>query len=219
MTINQQLNTLFEDWEQSKDEHRGVFIKDGVINENEWEKTTPKIIFIAKEANQQGNVKAGDFREEWRLPGRKYPFADRLTEWTYGMLNDFPIFSNISEANDEYEIYRQKMAFMNVKKMGGSGVANASILGEHFNNNLKFLRKQIAIINPHIIVLCLSFENFYRKSLFAEAEWKNCGYNIDVAKWNNIKLIDFYHPSARNGAAASYSLLQNVVRSEVFKSL
>ena len=219
MSLNQQLNSLFEQWEGSIEEYKGVFIRDGIINEPEWEKTNPKILFVAKEANQQGNVRAGDFREEWKVPGPKYPFADRITEWAFGIINDFPKFYDIFDAHYQYDIYLQKIAFINIKKMGGLGIANSLVLGQHFRSNVDFLSQQISIINPEIIILCLSFQELYRTSLFKGAYWKPTGYDINVARWNNIKLIDFYHPSARNGPAASYSLMQNVVRSDVFKEL
>ena len=41
----------------------------------------------------------------------------------------------------------------------------------------------------------------------------------EIGRHNGAKVIDFYHPSSWNGPSASYSLLQNVVRSTECKNL
>lgn len=217
--LTEKLNKLFKEWEDNIEDHKGKFVSDGIINEVEWIKATPKILFIAKEANQYGKQAVGDFRHDWRNGISNYPFAYRIAEWSFGIISNFPVFSDIFPKSPHYHETLQKISFLNVKKTGGIGSSEGIIIGKHFDQNQKFLMKQIQIINPDIIVLSLSFNINIREKMFGDIEWRSSGYDINVARWENARLIDFYHPSSRNGPAASYSLLQNVVRSKVFRGL
>lgn len=216
---NQKLNQLFEEWEGNIEVYKGKFVRDGIINEEEWEKASPKILYITKEPNQSGNQAAGDFRDDWNNGYSKYGFAYRIAEWSYGLLNDFPPFKSIVSDNTLYVKQLKKVAFLNIKKSGGIGTSEGPEIGRHFDLNESFLQRQLDIINPEIIVLCLSFNGYISSKMFNSCRWKDSGYDINVGKWNNSKIIDFYHPSSRNAPAASYSLLQNIYRSEVFKNL
>src|ERR1051325_1605895 len=113
----EQLDTLFDEWEQSMPEYNGKFMKDGIINEKEFENTKHKILFITKEPNRP-NQEAGDFRVWWK-DEVKYTFSYRLAEWSYGLLNNLPIFSEINTESRNSSI--RKIAFMNIKKSGGGG--------------------------------------------------------------------------------------------------
>lgn len=219
MSVTEELDKLFKEWENSIKEYNGIFVRDGIINEIEWFKTNPKILFITKEANHYGLPRSGDFRKDWRNGDWKYPFAYRIAEWSFGIINNFPIFNEIYSNPLLYPKTLQKISFLNIKKTGGIGTIDGNIIGKHFDDNRKFLDRQIELINPDTIVLCLSFNEYIRSKMFENAVWKKSGYDINVARWKNLRLIDFYHPSSRNGPGASYSLLQNVFNSKVFKEL
>jgi hypothetical protein len=219
MLKTESLNKLFQTWEKSIVEYGGCFVKDGIINEEVWDKVNPKIMFMTKEPNQYGIQCAGDFRDDWKNHISDYPFAYRIAEWTFGILNGFPSFDQIFTSYKSYNSLLQKISFINLKKSGGVGKSQGSEIGKHFIQNQSYLMQQIEIIDPDIIILCLSFDVFIRTKLFDSAIWTSSGYDINIAKWKDIKLIDFYHPSSRNGPAASYSLLQNVVQSNAFQNL
>jgi hypothetical protein len=219
MNTTEKLNELFTKWENSIDSYKGIFVRDGIINEQEWNITTPKILFITKEANQYGKPAAGDFRDDWQNNISKYPFAYRIAEWSFGIINNFPQFDNISKVPLLYHSILQRIAFLNIKKSGGIGTSSGFEIGRHLDQNLPFLYEEIEIIKPNIIILCLSFNPYIHLRLFKGCVWKSSGYEINVGKWNNCQLVDFYHPSCRNAPSASYSLLQNVFNSQVFKSM
>ena len=65
MNKTQQLNNLFTKWENEIPEYKNKFVRDGIINEDVWDKTNPKILFIAKEPNHYENPQQGDFRLDW----------------------------------------------------------------------------------------------------------------------------------------------------------
>lgn len=218
MTATEKMEHLFAEWENTVDGHNGRFVKDCIINEKAWEQINPKILFVAKEANQSGNQQPGDFRNDWITETKDYPFKCRIAEWSYGIINNFPSFDSIANTVADHREMLNRIAFLNIKKTGGGGTQSEE-LGNHFNKNLSFLKRQIEIISPDIIILALSFTKNFNAGLFDEMVWKGSGYGINVGKWKNAKLIDFYHPSSRNTPNAAYSLLQNVVYSDVFKSL
>lgn len=188
--FTEKLNQLFKKWEDNIDDYKGKFVSDGIINEDEWAKTNPKILFIAKEANQYGKQVVGDFRYDWRNNDSNYILAYRIAEWSYGMINNFPVFSDIFTTPPLYHETLQKISFLNIKKTGGIGESNGIIIGQHFDQNQNFLREQIDIINPDIIILCLSFNLYIREKMFTDVDWQSSGYDINVARWKNARLIE-----------------------------
>lgn len=141
-----------------------------------------------------------------------------MAEWSYGLLNDFPPFEQTWHDKEGFASALFYVSFMNIKKNGGKGSSNKEEIKEHLIQNKKRLLNQISIIGPDIIVTGLTWKSL-RNELFDTVNWKHSGYNIAIGKFKKAKIIDFYHPSARNAAAASYSLLENVVNSSNFKNL
>ncbi len=212
----EQLNQLFDEWEQTVSEYQGKFVRDGIINEQFYETASPKILFIAKEPNNP-KQDAGDFREWWKEE-IAYTFSYRLSEWSYGLLNNFPQYDDIWTKKGSALKAIQNIAFMNIKKSGGGGNSEYDRMIEHVKMNFNFLHRQIDIISPDIIITGTSW-NELRDGLFPNIKWTKSGYDILIGKHNNAKVIDYYHPSSRTAPAASYSLLQNIITHDNFKSL
>lgn len=218
----EQHNRLFEEWEQTTNEYKGRFVRDGIIEEQLYKSALPKILFILKEPNDPGQ-EADDIREWWK--DRKQSlnaFGKRLAELSYGLLQDFPPFENISTNNNDatYIDIIHRIALMNIKKSGGGGISKCDQMMDHAKMNINFLHREIKIIEPDIIITgtswpCLRDEVFKNNNI----EWKNSGYAIQIGRYNDAKVIDFYHPSSRNAAPALYSLLQNIVHSDMFRRL
>ncbi len=219
MTKTQILDNLFMNWESLIKTEHGKFIRDGIIDEQLFEKHgNKKLLVIAKEPNYQG-TEAWDFRDWWK-DELNYSFSYRIAEWAFGIENNFPIYSSIWTGNNNGLNAIRKIAFMNIKKTRGKGRSDYCVLQEHLEKDWNFIRNQIEIIQPKIMILCLSWREL-RDSLFPELrnKWVESGYDIPISSILDCKIIDFYHPSARNAPAAAYSLLQNVFRSDAFQSL
>ena len=215
-TRTHKLNLLFEKFAKDVPEYKSRFTKDGIINEQLYNETTPKILFIGKEPNNpEGTI--GDFREDWNL-GVSYTFARRIAEWSYGIINSFPEFDTIVTQPGSLEKSLKQIAFMNIKKSGGKGTSEYNTMMDHATRNVGLINEQIEIISPDIIITGTSWSEL-RNCIFPCVEWQPSGYGIEIGKIRNSKIIDFYHPSSRNAPAAAYSLLQNIIRSEKFKSL
>jgi hypothetical protein len=216
LTKTQQLNQLFDEWENTISEYKGKFVRDGIINEKLYSLTSPKILFITKEPNNP-KQEANDFREWW-INEIAYSFSYRIAEWSYGLINNFPQYDEIWKTKDSAHKAIQHIAFMNIKKLGGGGNSEYNRMMNHLKMNFKFIHRQIKIILPDIIIIGVTWPEL-RNALFPDIKWQNSGYAIAIGRYNNAKVIDFYHPSSRNAPSASYSLLQNIVNSENFKSV
>lgn len=215
----EQLNHLFEGWVP---DYGDKFVKDGIIDEQKFEKALQKVLFITKEPNDNDkasntDLSGRDFRVWWK-DGVAFRFSLSIAEWSYGLLNNFPEFDEILQGTRRHDSILQ-IAFMNIKKVGGGSISDCSTMMNYVKLNFNSLHKQIEIISPEIIITGLSWPKL-RNALFPSVEWKKSGYDkVMIGKFNNIKIIDFYHPSSRSAPAASYSLLQNIVNNDKFKSL
>ena len=218
---NQQLNTLFDNWSENYGASEN-FVKDGIIDEERFQNATHKILFITKEPNDPKN-EATDYREWWNEE-LYYSFSYRIAEWAYGILNDFPVYDEIwPKVNGKYNGEKameaiQSIAFMNVKKSGGKGSSEEKTINRYIKRDYEFIHEQISVIDPEIIVISMSKDSTVNL-LFPEMDWKESGYGTGIGRYENSKVIDFYHPSARSGVAAPYCLLQNIVQSKVFRDL
>ena len=217
-TKTQLLDELFIKWEKEVPGYKNHFVKDGIINEELYKQTNPKILFITKEPNDP-KQNSWDFRDWWKKDV-KYAFSKRIAELSFGIINDFPQYDTVRKRRGTSSVKQtiQRIAFMNIKKNGGRGKSKFDRIMEHLKLNYHFIHHQIDIINPEIIILGLSWKEV-RNELFPETEWISSGYDILIGMYNNSKVIDFYHPSSRIAPAAAYSLLQNVFQSSQFKNL
>ena len=210
----EQLNELFKEWQRRVPEN---IVKDGIVDEQLYKNALTKVLYITKEPNNP-KQEAGDFREWWKEE-IKDAFSYRIAEWSYGILNDFPEYDEIWKNKDAPLQAIHQIAFMNIKKVGGKGVSKFQAIMDHAKKYYDLIHREIEIIAPNIIILGVSFWEEIRNNLFPKVEWENSGYDIDIAKFKQTKVIDFYHPSSRTAPAAAYSLLQNIVNSEKFRKL
>lgn len=221
MTKTDQLNRLFTRWKKEvplfQTEH---FYTDGIINEKAFEQNPAgkKILFIAKEPNAGKWDQDGSrsFLDEWN--GEQppaYPFAQRLSEWAFGIIHDFPPYESIENKLS----YLKRIAFMNVKKSGGGAFTDNKEMYRIVKPQCPFILKEVDIIQPDIIVAGISFADDLIEDIFGKVEFVSSGYNVGIGRYKAAKVINFYHPSGRNVAAAMYCLLQQVVQSKAFREL
>jgi hypothetical protein len=210
-----ELNKLFDEWENTFPDYKGKFVKDGIIDEQLYQNSKTKILFVAKDPNDPK-------QSSWDLADllNKYcngNFALRLAEWSYGILNDFPPLPSLTDDKALHQALKST-AVINLKKIGGEAQAKMDEIISHATQNKSFLLRQIKLISPDIIIGGIGDKQIWSK-LFDNINLTQSEYDILVGKWDNIKIIDYYHPSYRVPRAMSYSLLQNVFRSKTFTEL
>ena len=229
---NLHLNKLFEEWKMTSSHQN--FFADGIINENEFKKSSQKVLILTKEPNyppeEVKTESKHDYRSWWSNEDGLYDrFTYRVAEWAHGILNEFPKYDDIwpVTAKNKYDCSRvlkalASIAFVNIKKSGGKGSSNQADINQYLKDHKDLILRQIEIIQPDIIVQGLTWDSTV-KGLYGELNWHKTGYTIEVARFRykkiNAKIIDFYHPSTRSSAAALYCLLEKVYESKVFQDL
>ena len=206
--MNDKLNKLFRDWE-SRPHHqdniqRGMgFVRDGVIDDEKWERAKPKILFLSKEAHN-GGYKGSSWclgtliREEWAQA--YYQLWLNVSRWTYGIQHTTK--DNIPDFPDD-EVEKTALlnsAFVNIKKSGGSSASDNDDLKTYVKEDGDLIKKQIELINPDVIVFCSTWD--LTKELFEHEmvyEW--------VSKRDRQILIDYYHPTAHMHTKMMYFTL------------
>ena len=214
MTKTEKLNRLFDGWKRQRPEEAQRMCLDGIVCEERYENTNPKILFIAKEPNHPEGP-GFDFREWWNeeVWGG---FSIRLCEWAYGILNGFPPLAQFDEKTDEYKLdIMRSIAFMNLKKAGGGNQADPQEIRRFTERDQDFLRRQIEIIDPDVIVGGIGDSSLWGV-LFPGVEFQSSGFDIGVAyvavNERKVLVIDFYHPSFPVPRAMSYCLLGRVLK-------
>lgn len=215
-TKTEQLNDLFNKWEANYEPYKGKFTRDGINNEDLFDKMKSEdkgVLFITKDPNDPEQW-GGDFRTWWKekLWGQ---FSIRIGQWAYGFTNDFPPFN---EAVKNALQGTHAIAFMNLKKIGGAANANKKSILKIVEETSGFLKQEISIIDPDIIVGGGLYHEAWR-ILFGELKWLDSGFGIRISKWENSKIINYYHPSSRFKKEDTYKQLENVVNSAAFKNL
>jgi hypothetical protein len=218
-----QITRLLQDhyikWQAEFFQH-DIFYEDGIIDEESYLRANLKVLFIAKEPNGKNHehLTRRSFCDEWNCGMPTYRFAKRIAEWAAGILNNFPQLDEVLK-NDQHQFLRQ-IAFINVKKHAGEGrLLDIKGFNKYVSPQMPFLKRQINIIAPEIIVLSISHNCELRRLLFPETTWRPSGYAVEVGRANNARVVDFYHPSSRIVPSAAYCLLKCVMQSPVFESL
>ncbi|MFD2937863.1 hypothetical protein [Spirosoma flavum] len=200
-----QFKTLYKDKKLS--DYDKPFIKDGVNNPDLFAKQKTKVLFIAKEHNYIGDhddqTYAADYRV-WSKQGIYLQFAHRLSEWAYGLMNNFPPYEQLTNKNKHEAL--QSIAFINVKKASGNASANPEHICQYIIASQSLLHQQITTISPTLIVCCFRYD-YYVEILF-DIKMKRANSNAySLGKWDNMDIINFYHPSARKNKKVLYQQL------------
>lgn len=190
------------------------FIKDGVIEPSLFNKQTKRLLFIAKEHNYASEnfdpTYAADYRV-WCQQHVHLQFAHRVSEWAYGILNEF--IGDFDEITyDQKHQALKSIAFINVKKSSGRANANSEVITAYIEHSRNLLLKQIADISPSMIVCCFRYDN-YPQQLFGIKMERPASNLYSYGTWSGVKIINFYHPSSRKNKRSLYQSLAQAVMS------
>ena len=204
MIIEQQ-NILFSEWQEKR--KYNDFIKDGVFCEEEYVKQPLKILYVLKEANWNGSVNLC----EWILSEPKSGYWrtwNNIARWTKALIEGGEYPQYVSKTDKSYWV--KKIAFLNLKKVGGGAKANKDEISEYAIRDKKFIKEQILLYNPDVIICCGRGQGKNADLLYNEvltdlnrSEWKKTikTYNWFTFEINNkdIPVISFVHPQMWGG--------------------
>lgn len=185
-----------------------AFLPDGIINEESFAKSSPRVLFIAKEAYWYGehdDDKAAAKNAEtvmfWhrRVAYGEVPetiFSKRLSMLANAIFND-----DFKTINKDHAALRS-VAVINLNKRGGFVGCVWKTLEEYVKRYAEFISQEIELISPELIVCCGDgvrwlLENYIR---------------LD----KQTKVISLYHPSCWSISDEKYlQMLQKALAGNV----
>ena len=171
MNKTERLNELFDEWEKAHEVEsddsfsktsngenvtKECFERDGIIDEFAFEKEKVKVLFISAEANaDKYNLKEGVYKTDYHQSYLDY-CKDGKDDWggkmrerlcgMYKFLTNQPEMPLKEAAN--------KFAVMDINKRGGKAkIDGGKHIAEYARVYKEFIRKEIDIINPDIVVI------------------------------------------------------------------
>lgn len=205
--ITNKENELFKQWQTAK--NYKIFAKDGVVNPEQWELESYRILYILKEVNyDKPDFDLRDFLKTGGSP-TYWKTWNNIARWTKAILEGGDYLGYVSK--DEKTKWLSRIAAMNLKKVGGKAQSNDLEIREYAINDSKEIREQIGLYNPDIIICCgrgtgknadLLYENVF------QVEDKLSPWQPPIEEYNyfyvqlddsdkKIPVVSFYHPQIR----------------------
>ena len=204
------VDDLFKLWRDIRE--YDYFSNDGVIgNDSLWKQANPKIAFLLKEVNDSFR----DIRENPHYDpkrGNSGLFWRNLNMWKYiatEILNGREC--SFSKTREKKENLVTQIAYINLKKKDESEfesrpTSKDSDIQKYVDEDWGFLNRQIEIIAPDILFCCGTF-----KYLNGKVKLEQISKGIYF--YRHFLVVDFCHPSARNGYKSNFDLLESLQKS------
>lgn len=214
---------LFEEWrvamkEREEDKNDKNFIVDGIIDIEGYLRSFPRILIVMKEPNEENYDITDKVNHNWNMKSLLYNGAENhgqtfnaLAHWIHGLRTGIE-YDFLPEPTVEFRqtVFRS-IAMMNLKKRGGTNCAPYKRIDEYTRRYKDFIRRQVALYDPDIIVSCCHDNSRYFcedvLGLQARMSTSNSGENLWWAspeETNKFFLFQF-HPGVRTDQRELYS--------------
>ena len=199
MSITQQENTLFEAWAKQLEQDDLDFVMDGVVCEDAYAKSDPKILFVLKEPNG-GN--GGDIRNS--MPGGGHTWTP-IVRWTYGIRHRtlLPKWDEVREHCDISKYHQraailQSVCAINLKKSPGGSKVIYKEMADFTKQYKTELQAQYDIYNPDLTICCgENVSSLVCDTMEHNGDWKTTNRSVWwYQRSANKYVIDYVHPAA-----------------------
>lgn len=224
MSGEQQHISLLKNWSVARPEYTDgesvEFCFDGPSNWDLWESQKLKILFLLKEPHSGYHPKIS----QDSISGNLHL---NIARWKTVLRNAFEnrcvlnLPDNSSrhiwggQNNDDIAIVDIKKKIEDFKTSTYKDIMN------YAEKDSAFLREQIEIINPHVI-LC-GYTGDCLDKIYPDATWIKLNSiskekkKVDAYSHQNRLVLDFYHPAPRTGSESLFYLLQELIQyGEIF---
>ncbi|NLI94065.1 MAG: hypothetical protein GX434_18255 [Peptococcaceae bacterium] len=208
MNINNQLDSLYSRY-QNPDVQ---FVKGGVIDENTYTTSSPKILLLLKEVNDP------DSKENWSLVDHINDQIDKVKftstwknagMWSFAVQNSFEHYET-ARALINIECGLRALATTNLKKSGGKSVSNYDEIKQHAINYKDLWTSEIDIIKPDVVI-CGGTYSIVQEILQFENLICKAGTSFGHALGTTF--IDFYHPAYMVSPKMLYAYFKEIMQS------
>lgn len=195
--------------ETIKKEWPSPVMYDGITNMEQYKNSNPKILWILKETNENGNGEDRNHREfhenvtvyaYWKRTYKKIILS------TYGLINNVSFSDMLFFANDKnlcghYDILNQ-IAFINVNKTGATSQSKNCYISKYYQKHKDTLLTQVDEIAPDVIINCSRVGAFFddlseHYNLTKQVKKTTDNWIINYANNGKKLLIDYWHPNAK----------------------
>ena len=178
------------------------FNHDGVISKENWDSSGKRVLFVLKETNKaRQNVvtainRAIDVKKSGWWRGQ---VLRRVGRWAYGIQNYDGVVPPFKDAKLNEKNAIKNIAYINIRKTSGSATTNKKAFDTHASEFATFVRRQVELIKPDVVVLCGTYSQVKR---YIFPEIKKVSERVHVHE--GVVFINAFHPAARKKSAILY---------------
>lgn len=227
MSLFAEENKIFEEWEKVLG--KLPLVKDGIVYETKWVESSPKILFVLKEANHKEDPHSAVLSRKWLYNGAWSNTWGNIAMWTHAIRHykenlKWSAEINLrSLENARRKYHLQTIAAMNLKKTPGGATTNKVELREFVKKYKDLLRNQVDLYWPQVdIIVCCGVDVFslFRSLIKDIPLQKHTFQPVDTNKAKTIfyyqtddgkLIIDFYHPQAHMSKEFMYNSIRDIV--------
>tara|TARA_R110001583_G_C5525101_1_gene398002 strand:- start:148 stop:807 length:660 start_codon:yes stop_codon:yes gene_type:complete len=178
------------------------FNRDGVISKEIWDSSGTKILFVLKETNDaKQNITTAINRaiEVKRSGWWRGKVLRRVGRWAYGLQNYDGVVPPLKDAKLNEKSAINGIAYINIRKTSGRARTNQKTFDAHASEFAPFVRRQVELIKPDIVVLCGTYNQVKR---YVFPELKKVSERVHVNE--GVVFINAFHPAARRKSSMLY---------------
>ena len=204
----------------------GGFIRDGIINLENWKKQKVRICFILNEAGGYNDLEkfpnGADLAADWNERGSFSTFMFKLAVWTKAIQDSFvaPITYNKQEVMKIRDELIRSIAIVNIKKTDGQKRSNFEILQRFASEDAEELKRELELVNPNIIICGENFRFLRGKRPEEEGAKRDRVFYSDEIKqiakltylWGSKLIFSLWTPANFVGTISSNTINYYAVR-------
>lgn len=152
-----------------------------------------RLLFVVLEPNNMDNRYGKDLRILWGDIGLGKPFDLNLARWIAILLDGATEYFYTDAEYAKQQLRR--VAIVNLKKIAGGGMANNEAIKTHAQRDKDYFRRQVAIIQPTLVVTCGKPANRLFGQIISDDPLK---FSEDsVWTCGSFQVLPSYHPKIR----------------------
>ena len=212
--IQENENTLYKKYEEVLN-----WVKDGVVDEENYKKASVKVLYILKEANggknkkwQDKGSKNGDLRNYLKNKADRWQTWNNVVRWQYGIenLNNDKSWKQVFRVTHSFrKEHLRHTAVINLKKLAGNQNSNMKQILKHAKKNIALIRQQIALYEPDVVICGGTGDIVKRIGLFEGLDkWEKSERYVSYNIVKSRIIVNYKHPGARKAKNKMFLILQ-----------
>ena len=201
---------LFAEWRLTRPD----LVSDGIVDEASWLASRPKVLFLLKEVNSDGEGN-WDLREKIIRTGIRSETWDNVTRWVIGIRRPEADlrWDELKTIDRELRVQTLRaIAAMNLKKSPGSHTTVPGELVRAAVRDKEFIKRQFLLYEADIVICCGKAVADAINPIVdcnPENRWIETSRGVPYREYMPSKfLVEYPHPEAR---VADYLLLYGLL--------